>query len=183
MSQQRSINIAQQATFKHGHGNGFTPDEGRRHHRSRHPPQVSRPGGQCFQLPVRINKHSLARVIGDKAEEAYRRSDALEKRSELPEAWAAYCAPKLPATLRKCEKVAILNLADRTGRANAVPRSHRPRYRLPLSSSPLVAMSLDYAIAMRVFLFVGHSVSTSELPVNGFPTDADFNLAPGRRRG
>jgi hypothetical protein len=30
-------------------------------------------------------------VIGDKAEQAYRRSDALEKRRKLMEAWAAYC--------------------------------------------------------------------------------------------
>jgi len=33
-------------------------------------------------------------VIGDSAEQAYRRSDALEKRRELMEAWAAYCEPK-----------------------------------------------------------------------------------------
>ena len=31
---------------------------------------------------------------GDKAEQAYRRSDALEKRRKLMEAWAAYCEPK-----------------------------------------------------------------------------------------
>jgi hypothetical protein len=34
---------------------------------------------------------ALAHVIGDKAEQAYRRSDALEKRRKLMEAWAAYC--------------------------------------------------------------------------------------------
>jgi hypothetical protein len=34
---------------------------------------------------------ALAHVIGDKAEQAYRRSDALEKRRNLMEAWAAYC--------------------------------------------------------------------------------------------
>lgn len=37
---------------------------------------------------------ALAHVIGDKAEQAYRRSDALEKRRKLMEAWAAYCEPK-----------------------------------------------------------------------------------------
>jgi integrase len=36
---------------------------------------------------------ALAHVIGDKAEQAYRRSDALEKRRALMEAWAAYCEP------------------------------------------------------------------------------------------
>jgi hypothetical protein len=34
---------------------------------------------------------ALAHVIGNKAEQAYRRSDALEKRRSLMEAWAAYC--------------------------------------------------------------------------------------------
>jgi hypothetical protein len=34
---------------------------------------------------------ALAHVIGDKAEQAYYRSDALEKRRSLMEAWAAYC--------------------------------------------------------------------------------------------
>src|SRR5258708_7279129 len=37
---------------------------------------------------------ALAHVIGDKAEQAYRRSDALEKRRKLMEAWAAFCEPK-----------------------------------------------------------------------------------------
>jgi integrase len=37
---------------------------------------------------------ALAHVVGDKAEQAYRRSDALEKRRNLMEAWANYCEPK-----------------------------------------------------------------------------------------
>jgi integrase len=37
---------------------------------------------------------ALAHVIGDAAEQAYRRSDALEKRRALMETWAAYCEPK-----------------------------------------------------------------------------------------
>jgi len=37
----------------------------------------------------------LAHVIGDKAEQAYRRGDALEKRrASLMEAWAGFCEPK-----------------------------------------------------------------------------------------
>ena len=42
---------------------------------------------------------ALAHVIGDKAEQAYRRSDALEKRRKLMEAWAAYCEPKTSANV------------------------------------------------------------------------------------
>lgn len=37
---------------------------------------------------------ALAHVIGDKAEQAYRRSDALEKRRKLMDAWAAFCEPR-----------------------------------------------------------------------------------------
>lgn len=42
---------------------------------------------------------ALAHVIGDRAEQAYRRSDALEKRRELMQAWAAYCEPDKPANV------------------------------------------------------------------------------------
>ena len=35
---------------------------------------------------------ALAHIVGDKAEQAYRRGDALEKRRKLMEAWAAYVA-------------------------------------------------------------------------------------------
>jgi hypothetical protein len=40
---------------------------------------------------------ALANVIGDKAERAYRRSDALEKRRALMESWAGYCEPNKSA--------------------------------------------------------------------------------------
>jgi integrase len=41
--------------------------------------------------PREVVETALAHVIGDKAEQAYRRSDALEKRRKLMEAWASYC--------------------------------------------------------------------------------------------
>jgi hypothetical protein len=44
-------------------------------------------------FPREVVETALAHVIGDKAEQAYRRSDALEKRRRLMEAWAAYCEP------------------------------------------------------------------------------------------
>jgi integrase len=40
-----------------------------------------------------VAEAALAHVVGDKAEQAYRRSDALEKRRALMDAWAAYCEP------------------------------------------------------------------------------------------
>jgi integrase len=44
--------------------------------------------------PRELIETALAHVIGDKAKQAYRRSDALEKRRKLMEAWAQYCEPK-----------------------------------------------------------------------------------------
>ena len=41
--------------------------------------------------------HALFHVIGDKAEQAYRRGDALEKRRALMIAWAEYCEAKIAA--------------------------------------------------------------------------------------
>jgi integrase len=41
-----------------------------------------------------VAEAALAHVIGDKAEQAYRRSDALDKRRQLMEAWARFCEPK-----------------------------------------------------------------------------------------
>ena len=40
---------------------------------------------------------ALAHTIGDQAERAYRRSDALEKRRELMEAWAMFCSGNVEA--------------------------------------------------------------------------------------
>ena len=44
-----------------------------------------------YDRHVEIVQTVLAHVIGDKAEQAYRRSDALEKRRGLMEAWSAFC--------------------------------------------------------------------------------------------
>jgi hypothetical protein len=45
-------------------------------------------------FPREITETALAHVIGDKAEQAYRRGDALEKRRKLMDAWSSYCEPK-----------------------------------------------------------------------------------------
>ena len=41
-----------------------------------------------------VAEAALAHVVGDKAEQAYRRGDALEKRRALMSAWATFCEPK-----------------------------------------------------------------------------------------
>jgi integrase len=40
-----------------------------------------------------LRETALAHTIQNKAEHAYRRGDALEKRREMMEAWAKYCEP------------------------------------------------------------------------------------------
>src|SRR5258706_578738 len=47
--------------------------------------------GNVSNFPRELIETALAHVIGDKAEQAYRRSDALEKRRKLMDAWATYC--------------------------------------------------------------------------------------------
>ncbi len=41
-----------------------------------------------------VAEAALAHVVGDAAEQAYRRGDALDKRRKLMEAWAGYCEPE-----------------------------------------------------------------------------------------
>ena len=48
--------------------------------------------GNVSNFPREVVETALAHVIGNKAEQAYRRSDALEKRRKLMDAWAAYCS-------------------------------------------------------------------------------------------
>ena len=47
--------------------------------------------GNETHFPRELAEHALAHVIGDKAEQAYRRSDGLARRRELMEAWARHC--------------------------------------------------------------------------------------------
>jgi integrase len=55
--------------------------------------------GNMSNFPREVVETALAHVIGDKAEQAYRRSDALEKRRKLMDAWAVYCQPKVPGNV------------------------------------------------------------------------------------
>ena len=48
--------------------------------------------GNETSFPRELIETALAHLIGDQAEQAYRRSDALEKRRALMAAWAGYCA-------------------------------------------------------------------------------------------
>lgn len=54
--------------------------------------------GNRTSYPRELAEHALAHVIGDKAEQAYRRDDALERRRPMMEDWAAYAGglPPVP---------------------------------------------------------------------------------------
>ena len=60
--------------------------------------------GNETSYPRDLIETALAHVIGDKAEQAYRRSDALEKRRKLMEAWASYCEPKANSNVLQLRK-------------------------------------------------------------------------------
>jgi hypothetical protein len=51
---------------------------------------------RVFTTPYAGQPRSVTATVrgGEKAEQADRRSDALEKRRKLMEAWAVYCEPK-----------------------------------------------------------------------------------------
>jgi integrase len=48
--------------------------------------------GDATHFPREVAEAALAHRTGDETEEAYRRSDALEKRRELMDAWARFCS-------------------------------------------------------------------------------------------
>jgi integrase len=48
--------------------------------------------GEATHFPREVAEAALAHVVGDKAEQAYRRGDALEKRRTMMDAWAHWCA-------------------------------------------------------------------------------------------
>jgi integrase len=47
---------------------------------------------ECTNFSNEVCEAALAHVIENKAEAAYRRGDLFEKRRQLMEAWATYCA-------------------------------------------------------------------------------------------
>lgn len=56
--------------------------------------------GDCTHYPRDVAEFALAHKLSDKVEAAYRRSDAFEKRRQMMEDWANFCA-KLPSVVRE----------------------------------------------------------------------------------
>jgi integrase len=61
--------------------------------------------GNVSTFPREIIETALSHVVGDQAEQAYRRSDALEKRRNLMEAWAIYCEGTADNTVIQLKQV------------------------------------------------------------------------------
>jgi integrase len=55
--------------------------------------------GNETHFPRELAEHALAHVIGDKAEQAYRREAALEKRRAMMDTWAQWCEPRRVGTV------------------------------------------------------------------------------------
>src|SRR5207245_2996214 len=49
-------------------------------------------------FPAEVAEMALAHAVSDKVEAAYRRGDLFQKRRQLAEAWAKFCAAPAPAT-------------------------------------------------------------------------------------
>lgn len=54
--------------------------------------------GDCTTYPREVIEAALAHLVGDKAEQAYRRGDALEKRRALMLSWEQYCLQLVATT-------------------------------------------------------------------------------------
>jgi integrase len=61
--------------------------------------------GNETNFPRDVAETALAHAAGDSTEQAYRRSDALEKRRALMEAWAQWCEPKAAANVISITRV------------------------------------------------------------------------------
>ena len=53
---------------------------------------------ECTNYPNHVVEMALAHAIGDKVEAAYRRGDRFDKRRQMMDDWAAFCAMVKPAS-------------------------------------------------------------------------------------
>jgi integrase len=76
--------VERMGDWRDKHGNRITPHGFRSTFRDW--------GGDKTDYPRDLLEQALAHKVGDETEEAYRRSDALEKRQRLMDAWGKFCA-------------------------------------------------------------------------------------------
>ena len=73
--------------------------------------------GNRTNFPREVVETALAHVVGDRSEQAYRRSDALEKHRKLMEAWAQSCSARPGATVLPLRRKAHARLVDGTSKS------------------------------------------------------------------
>jgi integrase len=56
--------------------------------------------GELTNFPRELAEAALAHVVGDKAELAYRRGDALEKRRAMMNSWSEFCGGELASVVK-----------------------------------------------------------------------------------
>jgi integrase len=59
--------------------------------------------------PSEVREMALAHAVGDKVEAAYRRGDLFEKRRDLADAWAAYCAGSVGGKVVQLRAPAVMS--------------------------------------------------------------------------
>ena len=62
--------------------------------------------GNETQFPREVAEAALAHAVGDEVERAYRRSDALEKRRKLMDAWGSFCEPRAKSNVVALPRIA-----------------------------------------------------------------------------
>jgi integrase len=94
-------------------------------------------------FPRELAEHALAHAIGDKAEQAYRRSDALEKRRRLMDAWWGSVRCLCPwITCCLCRQSAPRRLNRRAGIGRPADKREKPA-RFPASTRGLFVRARD----------------------------------------
>ncbi len=99
-----SSSAAQRYGARHGHAQARR----RRVHSARVQERVPRWAGDRTNFQRAVAEAPLAHAVGEETEQAYRRSDALEKRRELVDAWASFCFPT---------SAELVSIADRRKRS------------------------------------------------------------------
>jgi integrase len=70
---------------------------------------------ECTNAPNFVSEAALAHVVSDKVEAAYRRTDLLDKRRKLMDAWGKFCARGTMAAKVVCRFALVSSRFQRYG--------------------------------------------------------------------
>jgi hypothetical protein len=108
---------------------------------------------ECTKFTNEVCEAALAHVIENKAEAAYRRGDLFEKRRNLMNAWADYCAGGKEGKSRRVQTTSKLILVA----ANHLERKGPPQLvgddNCACSSSPLLTSFISCA-TLHIYIYI-----------------------------